>query len=135
MSKYDHLKLKIVDSEFKYVLLKNKEDLTDLVVKSSDLPIALFSGDGEVSAIVPSNIECDSVKAETEWICLRIIGEMPFGTVQGLIAEISGILANHGMGICVVSTFLTDWFFVKAKNKDRAISDLKTAGWKFAENE
>lgn len=135
MSKYDHLKLKIINSEFKYVLLKNKEDLANLVAKSSDLPVALFSGDGEVSAIVPLNSECDSVKTEAEWICLRIIGEMPFGTVQGLIAEISGILANHGMGICVVSTFLTDWFFVKAKNKDKAISELKAAGWKFAENE
>ena len=135
MHKYEHLKLKIVGSEFKYVLLKSKNDLALLATNASDLPMALFSGHDETSAIIPSCVECISSKTEDGWSCFRIIGEMPFGTVQGLISEISGVLAQNDVGVCVISTFLTYWFFVKTKNKDAAISKLKNAGWKFVEND
>lgn len=136
-SKYDHLKLKVFDSEFQYVLLQSGDDLTNLSEAAGDLPLAMFRGDGEFSAIIPSIVSCHDVKVvttEPDWVCLRIIGEMPFGSVQGLIAEISGILAKKNMGICVVSTFLTDWFFIKAKNKAEALSSLQDAGWRFVES-
>ena len=132
-TKYDHLKLKVFASEFKYVLLNDANGLVGLVNAAEKLPMALFCGDDEFSAIVPADIECSASKTEPGWVCLRIIGSMPFGTVQGLIAEISNILAKKDMGICVASTFLTDWFFIRAKNKDAVVSALKSAGWKFVE--
>ena len=131
--KYEHLKLKVLPGEYKYLLLDNRAELSELLKIDSSVPMAMFCSTDEVSAIVPSSIESSAKKTEPGWICLRIIGEMPFGTVQGLIAEISGILAEKQMGICVVSTFLTDWFFVKAKNATSAIDALKLAGWNFAE--
>ena len=131
--KYEHLKLKVLPGEYKYLLLDNRSELSDLLKIEVSVPMALFCSVDEVSAIVPSSIEYAAKKVEPGWICIRIIGEMPFGTVQGLIAEISGILAAKNMGICVVSTFLTDWFFVKAKNAPGAIDALKLAGWNFVE--
>jgi hypothetical protein len=131
--KYDHLKLKILDGEFKYLLLDKQADLETLLKNVPHGPMALFRTVDEISAIIPSEIESPAKKTEPGWICLRIIGEMPFGTVQGLIAEISGLLAGGNMGICVVSTFLTDWFFVKSKNSAAAIEELKKAGWKFVQ--
>ena len=131
--KYDHLKLKVLEGEFKYLLLDTQSDLEALLKIVPRGPMAFFRSADEISAIVPTAIEFQAKKIEPEWICMRIIGEMPFGTVQGLIAEISGILAKSNMGICVVSTFLTDWFFVKSKNIEAAVIELKKIGWKFVE--
>ena len=88
VSKYDHLKLKVFESEFKYVLLQSKAELKTFEEIEGNLPFAIFQGDGEVSAIVPAHVSCNATKTEPDWICMRIIGEMPFGSVQGLIAPI-----------------------------------------------
>lgn len=132
--KYDHLKLQVLDGRYKYLLFERGADIKDFFEASPAQPIGLFKSADELSAIVPFDMEIPgTTKVEPDWICMRIVGEMPFGTVQGLIAEISGVLAENKMGICVVSTFLTDWFFVKSKNIELAVSALKKIGWKFVE--
>jgi hypothetical protein len=132
MTKYAHLKLKVLKENFKYVLFETLNDATSALNKEApNYPYALFVSAEEVSAILPSTIAVRTQKEEPDWICMRIIGEMPFGTVQGLIAEISSALMAQGLGLCVVSTFKTDWFFVKAKNLDKAKDALVTIGWEF----
>lgn len=132
--KYDHLKLQVLDGRYKYLLFDRSADIKDFFEISPHALIALFRSADELSAIVPVEIELPgATKVEPDWICMKIVGEMPFGTVQGLIAEISGALAENKMGICVVSTFLTDWFFVKSKNIELTVSALKKIGWKFVE--
>ena len=133
-SQYQHLKLKVFKSEFKCVLLEAPTDLMAILEAAENMPLAIFRGDSEFSAILPVHVPCEASKTEPDWICLRIIGEMPFGSVQGLIAEISGILAKKSMGICVISTFLTDWFFIKSRNKELAVEALKDAGWEFVDS-
>ena len=131
--KYEHLKLKVLDGEYKYLLLDTQADLEAVLKFVPRGPMALFRSVDEISAIVPTGVEVNAKKIEPGWVCLRIIGEMPFGTVQGLIAEISGILATKDLGVCIVSTFLTDWFFLREKNAATAIEALKQHGWKFVE--
>lgn len=133
--KYDHLKLKVLDGRYKYLLFESGADIRELFEVAPRAPVALFRSADETSAIVPSDVDLPGAikKVEPDWVCMKIVGEMPFGTVQGLIAEISGVLAENNMGICVVSTFLTDWFFVKSKNIEAAVSELKKIGWKFVE--
>lgn len=130
---YEHLKLKLLTSEFNYVLFDGEPEFFKFVqlIKShiSESPVVLFCSAAEMSAIVPSNLTAPSKKIESGWIGLRIVGEMPFGTVQGLIAQISGVLRDAGLGTCVVSTFLTDLFFIKKVNKDVALRCLVSAGW------
>ncbi len=127
--KYKHLRLKKHKSEFKYVLLRERSDLNGLMNGSDEFPIAIFISAGEVSAIVPDNLTCAAEKTESGWTCLQIVGEMPFGSVQGLISEISGGLAQSGLGVCVVSTYLTDWFFIRSKNLRAAVVALESIGW------
>lgn len=129
---FTHLKLKIVDSKFKYVLLKDFKSLTRLANSiMPGRPSALFMASEEASAIVPSETEVEAIKTESNWACVQVVGEMPFGTVQGLIASISATLNSESIGICVVSTFLTDWFFVKSNQMDKAVAALKNTGWEF----
>ena len=130
MKKYAHLKLKVLTEKFSYVLFDNLSEANLAIGQmTSSYNYALFVSAEEISAIVPSKLNARYVKEEPDWVCIRIIGEMPFGTVQGLIAEISGALISHSLGLCVVSTFKTDWFFIKQKNVDKAIDALKEIGW------
>lgn len=129
--KYSHLKLKVLESQFKYVLLENKEKFGNILKQSAEEPIALFSGNGEVSAIVPEELTIDCKDSESGWSCIHIVGDMPFGTVQGLVATIGNSLRKNEMGICVVSTYLTDWFFVRSDKLEKIIQTLTQDGWEF----
>ena len=131
--KYAHLKLRVLDGKFKYILLKDGNSIQRLLSGlDKKSPVAFFLAADEASAIVPEEVSVPVVKAEPEWRCIRVVGEMPFGTVQGLIATISSSLKEENIGICVISTFLTDWFFIKGKNIDSAVERLKKDGWEFA---
>ena len=131
---YSHLKLKILEGKFNYALFASKAELLSIANELNvNKPAAFFFAAEEASAILPEDVVIKAKKIESDWACIRIVGDMPFGTVQGLIATISTQLKNHGLGICVVSTFLTDWFFIKAGNLEKALGALKSSGWQFDE--
>ena len=48
----------------------------------------------------------------------------------GILSEISGILADHKIGICAISTFNTDYIMTKQENYERALKLLQDAGYK-----
>ena len=76
------------------------------------------------TAIVPQNI----VERDDGWNAFRIIGILDFSLI-GILARISGVLAENGIGIFAVSTFNTDYMFVKKTNFDKAIKALEDAGF------
>lgn len=47
----------------------------------------------------------------------------------GILAGISGVLAENKIGIFVISTFNTDYILVKEENFDRALEVLASAGY------
>ena len=135
--KYAHLKLRFIDAEYKYVLFDDQRMFLDAVRTISeetlDLPYSIFFTKDEKSAIVPTSLEVNSLKEKDvkDWVCFHIVGEMPFGTVEGLIATISGTLKSSQVGICAVSSYKTDLFFIKKKNVELAKSALQKEGWEF----
>ncbi len=76
------------------------------------------------TAIVPQN----TVERDDGWNALRINGMLDFSLI-GILARISGILAENGIGIFAVSTFNTDYIFVKKSNFEKAIKALEDAGF------
>ena len=58
--------------------------------------------------LVPSN----AFEKEEGWCCFRIKGQLDFSLV-GILAEISSSLAYEGISVFTVSTFDTDYIFVK----------------------
>lgn len=65
---------------------------------------------------------------EAGWRGVRIQGILDFSLV-GILSAISGILADNGIGIFAVSTFNTDYVFVKAEDLGRALKALADAGY------
>ena len=65
---------------------------------------------------------------EDGWMAFRIQGVLDFSLI-GILARISAILAENHIGIFVVSTYNTDYVFVKKDQYETAISVLSDAGY------
>ena len=91
----------------------------------------VFTGstDEEKSLVCPTeHVPQNTVERDDGWKALRIIGMLDFSLV-GILARISNILAENSIGIFAVSTFNTDYIFVKRFNFDKAIKALEDAGF------
>lgn len=73
---------------------------------------------------VPANV----TEQDDGWKAFRIQGTLDFSLI-GILAKISGILAEHQIGIFAISTFNTDYILTKKENYDRAIEVLEDAGY------
>ena len=132
--KYSHLRLKILENNFEYVLFDSNEQMNKAidVLNKNSADYFIFSFKGEKSMICSENDKSfEFSKSQDGWTGIKVQGEMPFGTVQGLISTISSPLAKEDIGICVVSTFLTDFFLIKKSNLEKVITILVSEGWVF----
>ena len=96
----------------------------------------VFTGstDEEKSLVCPTElVPQNTVKRDDGWKALRINGMLDFSLV-GILARISTILAENSIGIFAVSTFNTDYIFVKKCNFDKDIKALEDAGFIFERN-
>ena len=96
----------------------------------------VFTGstDEEKSLVCPMElIPQNTVERDDGWKSLRINGMLDFSLV-GILARISNILAENSIGIFAVSTFNTDYIFVKRFNFDKAIKALEDAGFIIGKN-
>lgn len=133
--KYAHLKLQLLPNEYQYVLFENPRQLSEAiaVLGEEGTDFCAFSFQGESSLICPSYSNVLGIKKQNGWAALKIVGDMPFGTVQGLIASISTSLYTEGLGVCIISTYLSDLFLIKKEKIDHARKLLKYAGWEIIE--
>lgn len=80
----------------------------------------------EADAVPPNTLAL-----ETGWRGLKICGELDFGMI-GVIAGISGLLAEKGVSVFVVSTYNTDYIFVKDGQYRDAVEALREGGYTVA---
>ena len=91
----------------------------------------IFTGstDEEKSLVCPIGLVPDNtVKRDDGWRGFRIQGVLDFSLI-GILAKISGILAENKIGIFAVSTFNTDYILVKEENFEKALSVLSIEGY------
>lgn len=85
--------------------------------------------DEEISLVCKTqSVPKNALAREDGWRAFRIQGVLDFSMV-GVLSEISGICARHGIGIFAVSTYNTDYILTKAENFEKAISALSEAGY------
>ena len=81
----------------------------------------------ELSVVCPQENVPEGVRCERGWRCLRVAGTIPLSVV-GVLAALTAPLAEAGVGVFVVSTFDTDYLFVKEAEFSAAIAALREAG-------
>ncbi len=85
--------------------------------------------DEELSLVCPTeDAPENTVSREDGWRGMRIAGTLDFSLI-GILSKISGILASGGVGIFTVSTYNTDYIFVKQENLTKAITLLAENGY------
>ena len=85
--------------------------------------------DEEYSLVcITDDAPADTVERDDGWRGFRIQGILDFSMI-GILAGISGVLAENKIGIFVISTFNTDYILVKEENFDRALEVLASAGY------
>lgn len=90
-----------------------------------------FTGrtDEECSLVCPTGrVPGNCIAREDGWRAFRIQGVLDFSLV-GILAKISALLAENGIGIFAISTFNTDYILTKTENYERALAVLAGAGY------
>jgi hypothetical protein len=82
----------------------------------------------ETSVVCAEGAVPAGVQAETGWRAFQLVGPVPFTTV-GVLSGLTKPLAEHGIGVFVLSTFDTDYLLVKDANLARAAKALAAAGY------
>lgn len=98
-----------IDLNTEFCFVGKTDDEISLVCKTEDAPT-------------------DTTERDDGWKGFRIEGVLDFSLI-GILSKISSILAENNIGIFAVSTFNTDYIFVKSENFDRALSALKKNGY------
>ena len=116
-------------------LKRIKYDLTVCKVKDiSDVDITadlFFIGktDEEISLVCKTeDTPTTTVERDDGWKGFRIQGILDFSLI-GILSKLSGILAEHKIGIFAVSTYNTDYILVKKENFNRALEVLASEGY------
>lgn len=114
-----------------------KQDFTIHSLDCDDsIPASVLSADiffiaktnEELSIVCPSHITFNSFAAEKHWRALEVVGPLGF-SLTGILADISGVLANASVSIFAISTYDTDFILVKEQQIDTAIAALKKDGY------
>ena len=92
----------------------------------------LSKTDEEISLVCESRfVPENAVEAETGFKAFKIAGILEFGCV-GVIAGISDVLSKAGISIFVVSTYNTDYVFLKSDDYGKGIALLGSSGYSFS---
>jgi hypothetical protein len=98
-------------------------------VNMNDAFVFIGKTDNERSLVCETEkVPQNAITRDDGWKMMRIQGVLDFSLI-GILAKISTILANHQIGIFVISTFNTDYILVKKENYDKALKVLENSGY------
>ena len=78
----------------------------------------------ELSAVCETDRVPDHLAQEQGWRILKIEAILDFNLV-GIMAKISGTLAEANISIFTISTYNTDYIMIKQEQVDRALASLR----------
>ena len=83
----------------------------------------------EISLVCPTtDVPSNAIEREDGWRAFRIQGVLDFSLV-GVLAKLSALLAEKGIGIFAISTFNTDYILTKEENFSFALEILSQSGY------
>lgn len=83
----------------------------------------------ELSLVCSESVVPEDVMSERGWRGLRVDGSMAF-TEIGVLASLVAQLAEAGISVFAISTFDTDYLFVKSQDWDESLALLQETGHK-----
>lgn len=102
----------VIDMSAEFYFIGKTDEELSLVCKTEDVPLK-------------------TIERDDGWRGFRIQGVLDFSLI-GILSKLSGILAEHKIGIFAVSTYNTDYILVKEENFERALTVLAAEGYTIA---
>lgn len=81
----------------------------------------------ELSIVVPQAQAPSDARQERDFRALKVAGPLDFSAV-GVLASLTGPLAQAGISLFALSTFDTDYVLVRERDLPRALAALRAAG-------
>ena len=78
---------------------------------------------------ITDHVPGNTTERDDGWKAYRIQGVLDFSMV-GVLARISALMADNGIGIFAVSKYNTDYILTKKENHEKALAVLAQAGYK-----
>ena len=82
----------------------------------------------ELSVVCADDGVPQGVRCERGWRAWRLAGTFDLNSETGVLASVTGPLAEAGIGLFAVSTFDTDYLLVQSEKANRAVEILRRAG-------
>ncbi len=101
--------IKDIDIEREFFFVGKTDEEISLVCKTEDVPNT-------------------TIQRDDGWRGFYIQGTLDFSLI-GILSKLSGILADHKIGIFVMSTYNTDYILVKEVNFENAMEVLSDEGY------
>ena len=122
------LTLRLLDETFLIFRFNGSDEIPAEVLQSSFYNIS--KTDEELSIVCPASLKLNGKHFEADWSCVKVTGPLDFN-VTGILANLSGVLAEAQISIFAMSTFDTDYILVKSAKIKEAIHALEAAGYRF----
>ena len=122
------LKLKLLDDTVSIHRFEESAEIPSKVFQSSFFNIS--KSDEELSIVCPSSLDLNSEQCNDDWSCIKVLGPLDF-SLTGFLAKLSGVLAEAQISIFALSTYDTDYIFVKSVKVKEAVAALEGAGYQF----
>ena len=118
------LKIEIIHQKFSVCQIEE-----DALVNPSAEFCFIARTDEEKSLVCPSGeVPPNAIRRDDGWKAFRIQGVLDFSLI-GILAGIASLLAANGISIFAVSTYNTDYIFLKSENFPKGLEILKSAGY------
>lgn len=118
------MKLKIIDAD---LTVCKVQDYSRVDFKA---PFCFTGKTDEENSLVcrTEDVPENTTERDDGWKAFRIEGVLDFSLI-GILSKISGILADHKIGIFAISTYNTDYVMTKKENFGTALEVLQEAGY------
>lgn len=125
-TKGELMKLELKKIEYNLTICKIR-NISDIDMTSAFYFIG--KTDEEISLVCKTeDTPAKTIERDDGWKGFRIQGTLDFSLI-GILSKLSGILAEHKIGIFAVSTYNTDYILVKEENFERALKVLALEGY------
>lgn len=115
------MKLELKKIEYNLTICKIR-NISDIDMTSAFYFIG--KTDEEISLVYKTeDTPAKTIERDDGWKGFRIQGTLDFSLI-GILSKLSGILAEHKIGIFAVSTYNTDYILVKEENFEKALKAL-----------
>ena len=94
-----------------------------------------FTGktDEEKSLVcITSEVPANTIQRDDGWKAFRIQGVLDFSLI-GILAKITGLLAENNISVFAISTYNTDYVLLKKENYQNALEILEKSGYEIVD--